>query len=119
MDRSGIWHVDKKAILQRMTEYAEPYRLCPAFSWERALAGLAGLPETINPRKDPEWALGAGGVVPRSRSVVASYTINVDLNPEFRKRLSPPAKAKARGCGCSTLSVLLGIATLVGLLLVR
>lgn len=65
LDNRGVWLVDKKAMLERMTSYSEPYRLCPAFSWERAVAGLNCLPDEINPRKDKNWYNEGGIVTPK------------------------------------------------------
>jgi len=112
MDRAGVWHVDKKAILARITEYAEPYRLCPAFSWETAVCGLADLPDVIDPRKDPEWVALGDSVMPKSRmEPIASYTINVDLGPGSNKeQRSVPRSA---GCGCFALPVALGVFVLL------
>ena len=53
----GLWHIDKQAILRSVIEYSQPYRLCPAFSWERVAEGLKSLPDVIDPRNNPEWVL--------------------------------------------------------------
>lgn len=55
LDKQGVWHVDKPAILARMTEHSLPYRLCPAFSWERATTALDRLPDSIDPRSLKDW----------------------------------------------------------------
>jgi hypothetical protein len=118
MDRAGAWQVDKKAILEHMTEHAEPYRLCPAFSWETAVNGLAALPEVIDPRRDPEWVSLGERITPRSRmQPVASYTIEVDLKPKPGKEQQPSPKAV--GCGCLTLPVVAGAVVLLIALLPR
>jgi len=54
-----VWRVDKAAILERLTQYSQPYRLCPAFSWDRVLKALDELPDTINPSA-PQWTVLGG-----------------------------------------------------------
>lgn len=40
--------VDKKAILERATDYSTAYRLCPAFNWEKIVRAIEELPDTID-----------------------------------------------------------------------
>ena len=40
--------VDKKAILERATDYSTAYRLCPAFNWEKIVHTIEELPDTID-----------------------------------------------------------------------
>lgn len=40
--------VDKKAILERATDYSTAYRLCPAFNWEKIVHAIEELPDTID-----------------------------------------------------------------------
>jgi hypothetical protein len=130
-DTQGIWHVDKNAILERITEYSQPYRLCPAFSWEKALDGLKKLPNTINPKRNPEWVASGSGIMPKSRTepvVAASLTIDVSdlLRSNYAEEeaskespFSSRQKQKPAGCGClGCLLPVLGIAGVAAFILI-
>lgn len=121
-DTQGIWHVDKDAILERITDYSQPYRLCPSFSWERVVDGLKKLPDTINPRRDPEWVVAGSTIMPKSRTepvVAASLTIDVsellrdNYTEEGASKKVPSSsrhERKPAGCGClGCLLLVLGI----------
>jgi len=108
-DTSRIWHVDKTAIKHRMVEYSQPYRNCPAFSWDRAMEGLASLPDTINPRTNKEWIDIGSSVQPKDYGVVAK--IEIDLGDYMNSNNVAPsnsahssANAKStKNPGCATL----------------
>lgn len=64
-DSKGVWLVDKEAMLKRILEYSEPYRLCPVFSIERVMAGLEGLPNRINTNRNSKWLKAGNALIPR------------------------------------------------------
>ncbi len=109
-DDSGVWHIDKAAILARATAYAQPYRLCPVFDWQRVLDGISNLPSTINPARDTSWLYGQRHPVP-AESV---HEIRITL-----KELASTAQDSGRGqasggAGCLTV---VGLAALVSVLI--
>lgn len=55
-DNNDIWHIDKKAILERFESQEKPYSdICPVFYKDRILAALEALPETIDIKKDKRF----------------------------------------------------------------
>jgi len=54
-DGRRVWRVDKAALLARIAEHSEGYRLCPNFSWEGALKALDALPDAVNPATEEGW----------------------------------------------------------------
>jgi hypothetical protein len=99
-DSKGIWHVDKEAMLKRIAEYSEPYRLCPVFSLQRVLDGLKKLPDTIDPATNRNWMNAGTTITPRSNPNTITYTIKIE---------PPDIKEGAKhnpGCGCFSTIVL-------------
>lgn len=47
-DTSGIFHIDKSAIRNRIMNYSTPYLDCPCFSMNRVLEALDNLPNKIS-----------------------------------------------------------------------
>lgn len=47
-DTSGIFHIDKIAIKNRIMDYSTPYLDCPCFSMDKVLEALDKLPNKIN-----------------------------------------------------------------------
>lgn len=95
---SGLLKIDKEAILRRMVEYSEPYRHCPAFNWERAVAALKKLPDYLTREQYLTHA--------KSNSLVGEIRINIE----------PPKTEAASGCsGCGCASTL--VCTILGILL--
>lgn len=111
-DNRGIWHVDKEAILTRINNYSEPYQLCSAFSMENILKELDNLPQTINPKRDPNWIVDTNGITPKSMHEEMTYTIKIEL--EDAK--GSPKKSAAKNGGC--LSSIIGIISFVMILIV-
>lgn len=66
LDTKNIWHVDKKAILDRINQNYIPFKNCPSFSYERVLYVLDKLPETIDYRKDKNWCIMDGVIYPKN-----------------------------------------------------
>lgn len=100
-DTKGIWHVDKEAMLKRITEYSEPYCLCPAFSLDRVVDGLKKLPDTINPKTDSDWVVIGETIRPSSNPNTITYTIKLE---------QPDNKQKTKnntGFGCFTVITLI------------
>lgn len=47
-DTSGVFHIDKIAIKNRIMDYSTPYLDCPCFSMDKVLEALDKLPNKIN-----------------------------------------------------------------------
>lgn len=47
-DTSGVFHIDKIAIKNRIRDYSTPYLDCPCFSMDKVLEALDKLPNKIN-----------------------------------------------------------------------
>jgi hypothetical protein len=56
-DLDGTFIFDKTKIRHQLLANLEPYRFCPALSFENVLKILEAFPETANPRIDPCWKL--------------------------------------------------------------
>lgn len=77
-DTKGIWHVDKRDILDRINQYYIPYKNCPSFSYERIMFNLNSLPNTIDPRKDANWDVIEDKIYPSNFGVVGNISINLN-----------------------------------------
>lgn len=78
-DNKGVWLVDKKAMLKRILEYSEPYRLCPAFSIDNVMDALKNLPDRINPKKDKNWIAVGSMITPARNQSALEFTIRLNL----------------------------------------
>lgn len=78
LDTTGVWHVDKKSILDRINHHYMPYKNCPSFSYEKVMFNLNNLPNTINPRKDNNWEIIEDKVCPKGFGIVHSISINLN-----------------------------------------
>ena len=78
LDTKGIWHVDKKAILERIKQHYLPYVNCPSFSYDKIIYNLNQLPNTINPRKDKSWEIRGNLIFPKNYGVSTSIEISLD-----------------------------------------
>lgn len=74
LDRKKIWHVDKKAILERINQYCIPYKNCPSFSYDKILYALNNLPDTINLKNNKNWQIQGNSICPKNYG--ASININ-------------------------------------------
>jgi hypothetical protein len=101
-DKYGRLKVDKAALLKRMTEYSAPYRLCPAFNWDRAVKSLQDLPDYITPKQSRDFR--------EEGASVGKITIN--LGPETSSK-----KSGCGGCGCGSM-LTLGLIILMLLLVI-
>ena len=54
-DSAGVWHLQKDRILHDLELAMREYDLCPWLNRKRVLETLAGLPNSIDPRKDARW----------------------------------------------------------------
>lgn len=55
LDSKGIFHVDKKKIEHMIRTILVKFEVCPALNIDDVLEKVRNLPDTINPKKDPEW----------------------------------------------------------------
>lgn len=78
LDTKKIWHVDKKAILERINEKCIPYKNCPSFSYDKIIFNLNKLPDTIYPKKDKNWEYIDGAICPKDYGVTSNITIEID-----------------------------------------
>lgn len=78
LDTKKVWHVDKKAILERINEKCIPYKNCPSFSYDKIIFNLSQLPDTINPKKDKNWEYRNGAICPKNYGIISSLTIKMD-----------------------------------------
>lgn len=85
MDTAGIWHVDIKAMCERIESYAEIYALCPSFFKESIVKCLQSFPRTINPKKEKKWiyTFNAEGIEPQGcpGRLTAHIVVNFDNIP--------------------------------------
>lgn len=114
-DSRGVWHVDKEAMLKRIIEYSEPYRLCPAFSWDKAVDGLKNLPDRISPGKKTDWIRQGNCLLPKNNRNAVTHTINIEIAAEAESGLKK--KSSCLGCGCGALITLTVLTTSVIILL--
>lgn len=75
LDTTGIWHVDKTAILNRINQHYIPYKNCPSFSYEKVMFALNNLPNTIDPKKDIGWEIIGDSIYPKGFGVIHSINI--------------------------------------------
>ena len=54
-DNAGIWNFDKKRIKHDLQNGISQNENCPAFNKAQVLETLDRLPDTINPKTDPNW----------------------------------------------------------------
>ncbi|HDK7162141.1 TPA: hypothetical protein PTV34_003508 [Clostridium botulinum] len=78
-DTSGIWYVDKEALLKRIIQYSQPYKLCPCFSLDKVKEALAKLPDTINPQTDEAWQRVGDSISLTSDTISDSPSINYEI----------------------------------------
>ncbi|MFZ8765489.1 hypothetical protein [Enterococcus diestrammenae] len=62
-DRKGNWIIDKKAIKEKIDYKSILFSKCPAFNKQKALLGLAMLPDSISKNNDM-WYFTSTGVMP-------------------------------------------------------
>lgn len=55
LDRKGIWRFDKARIRHDLEQGIHENNLCPVLDAKRVLETLDDIPDTIDPRKDPNW----------------------------------------------------------------
>ena len=65
LDSYGIWHVDKKTILEKINQHYIPYKNCPSFSYDKVIQILNQLPDTINVAKDNNWEIIDSTIYPK------------------------------------------------------
>lgn len=111
-DENRVWHVDKETIQKRLTENAKLYRQCPAFSWDRVIAGLRDLPEVIDPNEDPRWIRDGDRLV-RNNTETVNLVVSVSAGPQpsGRKLQINPDRVEsttAAGCAVSLAAMVLG-----------
>lgn len=87
-DTSGVWHVDKNAISDRILEYSQPYKLCPCFSLEKIKNELNKLPNTINPNNNKDWKRIYDKISPTSDINDNSLTIKLDIPAEYENKVN-------------------------------
>lgn len=75
LDTTGIWHVDKTAILNRINQHYIPYKNCPSFSYEKVMFALNNLPNTIDAKKDINWEIIGDSIYPKGFGVIHSINI--------------------------------------------
>jgi len=109
-DTKEVWHVDKEAILDRLKEYSQPYRLCPSFLWDRAIEGLKSLPNTIDVNKNQDWVKVGNRIVSKSKIESLTYRIEIDLNKKLIENIKPQ---KAGGCGYLSILVLILLVAII------
>jgi hypothetical protein len=82
-DTKGIWHIDKKTILNRIKENSKPYYLCPSFLIENVMKAFNDLPKTVDPNINKNF-IRQGNIITHvnmeKNKVVGEYTININLN---------------------------------------
>ncbi len=78
-DSRGIWLVNKEAMLKRIVEYSEPYRLCPAFSIDNVIESLKNLPDIINPKEDKNWIATGSMVTPARSQSALEFAIRLNI----------------------------------------
>lgn len=106
-DNKGVWWIDKDAISKRIAEYSVPYLSCPAFSNDKVLSGLNGLPDFINPKKDANWIATKNSVSPKEMNNRNQIEFEVDL------KLTDSVNTKQNaGCLTTVLSLVTIVATL-------
>ncbi|KOR24141.1 tetratricopeptide repeat protein [Clostridium sp. L74] len=89
-DTSGIWHVDKEAILKRIIQYSQPYKLCPCFSLDKVKEALEKLPNSINPQTDENWERTGDNISPSIDTISTyssiTYEIKVNIAPNHTSK---------------------------------
>lgn len=99
---NGVWRVDKEAILAQAEANARPYRLCPAFDWQRLLKAVSGLPVTVDVTKDGSWLYRDPYPIAAENSHQTAVTLGQPASGT--KRTKP--KHPARGYGCLSVGIL-------------
>jgi len=79
LDTKNIWHVDKKAILERINEKCVPYKSCPNFSYDNIILALNKLPDTIDVKKDKNWEIIGDTICPKNYRSLGGVTIKIDI----------------------------------------
>ena len=79
LDTKNIWHVDKKAILERINEKCTPYKHCPNFSYENIMLVLNRLPDTIDIKKDKNWEIIGDVICPKNYRTIGGTTIEINI----------------------------------------
>jgi tetratricopeptide (TPR) repeat protein len=74
----NIWHVDKKAILERIETYSLPYVMCPSFSIKNIKEAVKSLPDEIDLSKNKNWEKTYNDIHPKNLYNVG--TVKIDLN---------------------------------------
>ena len=69
LDSSGIWHINKKDILDRINQNFTPFKNCPSFSYENIIYALNQLPSTIDCNNNKNWSIIDGSIYPKSDTI--------------------------------------------------
>ena len=89
LDKTGIFHTDKKRIVALIIDNLQPYYICPALNPVHIMLGLKIIPDIIDPRKDERWeyvTLSGGkpiGVKPAT-TITFGQGYTVPMSPQFR-----------------------------------
>lgn len=54
-DKNGVWHFDKARIRHELEVRIHENRLCPVLDSRRIMQTLDKLPDSIDPKRDPNW----------------------------------------------------------------
>lgn len=55
LDQAGVWHFDKDRIRHELELKIEENKLCPVLDRARILETLDRMPDSVNPKSDPNW----------------------------------------------------------------